>query len=118
MDGDSTESLEVILSPWEKEVFLDEKPQNPMSNLYTCPIRMDQKTFHSSEHMFCYLIAATYNQDKLCEKIKNNSDPLELQSLVNSFQEFNGKYDEVSYFPKIATGHRIYTGTLQSLWNT
>ena len=30
MDGISTEPLEVTLTPWENEVFLVEKPQNPM----------------------------------------------------------------------------------------
>ena len=35
MDGVSTEPLDVVLTPWEKEVFLVDKPQNPMSNLYT-----------------------------------------------------------------------------------
>ena len=93
MDGISTEPLEVTLTPWENEVFLVEKPQNPMSNLYICQIRMDERIFHSSEQMFCYLIAATYDQDKLCEKIIKNSDPLELQSLMNSFQDFNPSHE-------------------------
>ena len=38
MDGVSTEPLEVILTPCETEAILVEKPQNPMSNLYTCQI--------------------------------------------------------------------------------
>ena len=49
---------------------------------------MGPKSFHSSEQLFYCLIAAAYNQDNFCEKIMNNTDPLELQSLVNSFQEF------------------------------
>ena len=44
MDGVSTEPLDVVLTPWEKEAFLVYKPQNPMSNLYTCQIQMDQKS--------------------------------------------------------------------------
>ena len=57
MDGVSTELLEVTLTPWETDVILVEKPQNPMSNLYSCQIRMDQKHFHSSEQLFCCLVA-------------------------------------------------------------
>ena len=89
MDGVSTEPLEVILTPWEKDILLVEEKQNPTSNLYSCQIQMDQKTFHSSEQISCYQIAAIYNQDKLCEKIMVNSNPLELQSTVTSFQDFN-----------------------------
>ena len=93
MDGVSTAPLDLVLTPWEKEVFLVDKPQNPMSNLFTCQIQMEEKSFHSSEQMFHYLIAAAYNQDNFCDKIMNNTDPLELQSLVNSFQEFNPSHN-------------------------
>ena len=93
MDGVSTGPLDVVLTPWEKEIFLVDKPQNPMSNLYTCQIQIDEKSFHSSKQMFYYLIAAVYNQDNFCEKIIKNTDPLELQSLVNSFQEFNPSHN-------------------------
>ena len=54
---------------------------------------MEEKSFHSSEQMFHYLIAAAYNQDNLCDKIMNNTDPFELQSLVNSIQEFNPSHN-------------------------
>ena len=64
-----------------------------MSNLFTCQIQMEEKSFHSSEQMFHYLIAAAYNQDNLCDKIMNNTDPFELQSLVNSTQEFNPSHN-------------------------
>ena len=93
MDGVSTAPLDLVLTPWEKELFLVDKPQNPMSNLFTCQIQMEKKSFHSSEQMFHYLIAAAYNQDNFCDKIMNNTDPLELQSLVNSFQEFNPSHN-------------------------
>ena len=67
-------------------------PLDPMKKFEEClktKIQMDQKSFHSSEQLFYYLIAAAYNQDNFCEKIMNNTDPLELQPHVNSFQEFN-----------------------------
>ena len=84
-DGVSTRPLNICLSPWNVDVVVVEKVQNPMSNLYPCKISINGLNFHSSEQIFYFLLVNHFDQKDLADQIKNFTDPLDVHAIVNDF---------------------------------
>ena len=97
-DGVSTRPLNICLSPWNVEVIVVEKVQDPMSNLCACKITMNDLTFHSSEQMFYVLVIKYFDQKDLVDQIKNYTDPLDVHYIVNDFIMKHSHYIDYENF--------------------
>ena len=97
-DGVSTKPLDIILTPWNQQHVVIDSIHNPMSNLYTCQIRLDELTFHSSEQLFNYLISNSLKYKELAQDILNCQDPLEIQTRM---KELNVNQTDIERMERI-----------------
>ena len=93
-DGVTTEPLDITVSPWEEKIVLVDDIHNPLSNLYQCKLSYDGFCFHSSEHLYFFLISKDAKQYELTNQVLDESDPFELEILMKDFNKSFQKADD------------------------
>ena len=81
-DGISTKPLPIILSPWNTDVEVINQVQDPLSNLFSCILIINNLFFHSLEQLFDFLFAKHYNKDEISNAIDQCNDPLEIHPIA------------------------------------
>ena len=106
-DGVSTRPLDICLSPWNVDVVVVEKVQNPMSNLYPCKIYMNGINFHSSEQIFYFLLVNHFDPKDLADQIKNSTDPLDVHVIVNDFIMKHSYFSDYEKFMRFSLDQKF-----------
>ena len=73
---------QIVLSPWNADVEVINQVQDPLSNLISCILSINNLYFHSVEQLFYFLFAKHYNERDLSDAIDQCSDPLEIHPIL------------------------------------
>ena len=101
-DGVSTEPLDITVTPWDEKIVLVDDIHNPLSNLYQCKLLYDGFYFCSSEHLYYFLISKDAKKYELTNKILDETDPFQLEILMEDFNKKYQKEEERERFMRFA----------------